>query len=107
MKLEKFGHERVGLVITGNPTNREPAIVTVDFPGGQVEITRAYEGQGADYWVHTKVNHPDDSMRYQGDGIDNGKLTDARIDIHGKGPVKETQLFDENLYHLAVRITRK
>lgn len=106
MKLHSFGSERVGLIITGKPKNREPEFVTVDFPGGQVEISRAFNGEDADYWVHVKINHPQNAMRYPEDDEDDGQITDARIDLHGVGPVKETRLFDPRFYHLAVRVTR-
>lgn len=105
MKLQRFGSERVGLEITGDPKNKEPEIVTVDFPGGQVEVTRARDGLGADYWVHVKVNHPRNSMRYPDDGYEDGHVTDTRIDIHGKAPMDLVK--DKNFYHLAVRVTRK
>jgi len=101
LKLTKYGSERIGLEITGKPKNREPEIVTVDFPGGQVEVTRAKDGEDADYWVHVKVHHPKNSMRYPDDGYENGKVT-----IHGKGVVTETKLDDPELHHLAIRVTR-
>jgi len=109
MKLERNGTESARVVITGDPRNREPEHVRVDFPGGQVEVVRARDGTDADYWVHLRVygeNHPD---RWPGDGLEAARVTDARLDIVGKH-ASDSDIGDfenPNLYHMAVRVTRE
>ena len=109
MKLQSFGTDGVGVRITGKPKNCEPEFVRIEFPGGQVEVVRAKDGEDADYWVHLKVypeNHPD---RWPGDGLEAARATDARLDIIGKH-ASDSDIGDfenPNLYHMAVRVTRK
>src|SRR6185437_2028912 len=108
MKILRRGSERVALEITGQPKNREPEIVSIEFPGGQVDVTRAKDGEDADYWVHLSVNHPFDPNRFDGDQMEPAKVTDGRIDLlHSHASdVDAGDLRHPDLYHLAVRVTR-
>jgi hypothetical protein len=56
IKLTTDGTDVACLKITGDPRNNEPAHVRILFPFGHVEVTRATDGPGADYWVHVYVN---------------------------------------------------
>ncbi len=108
IKLERFGSDVVGIKITGNVKRCEPECVRVDFPGGQVDVTRARDGEDADYWIHVRVYNADDPNRFPGDGLEPAKLTDARLDIYGKHASDSDlgDFADPKLYHLAVRVTR-
>lgn len=67
---------------------------------------RATDGEGADYWIHVRVNdggglaQPDDPR---------ARIVDARLDVRDKS-ASETNVGDfknPGLYHLAVRVARE
>jgi hypothetical protein len=106
IQVENFGTDAVGLVITGDPKNQEPNHFRIAFPGGDVEVTRARDGENADYWVHVRVNKPDTPMFVPDETLP-ARITDARLDIIDKATSKADKGdFDNpNLYHFAVRVT--
>jgi len=108
VKCKSCGTDGVGLTITGDPKNREPEFVRIEFPGGQVEVVRARDGADADYWVHLKVYRADSPDRWPGDGLQPASVTDGRMDIYGKHAAESIvgDLNHPKLYHLAVRVTR-
>lgn len=109
MKLEFPAGSDVALVrITGKRKNCEKAHVRILFPGGHVEVTRALDGDGSDYWVHLHVNQVQDGHNDYSEE-DTARITDARLDVHGKH-VSETSAVDfdsPNLYHIGLRVTRQ
>ena len=103
LKVINFGTDVQGVKLKGNPKNPEPESFRVQFPGGDVDVTRTTDNE---YWVHIRVNRPGNSIDEE---EPNGHITDARLDIVGKH-ASETKVGDfENpdLYHLAVRITKE
>ena len=108
MKIQRFGTERVGLTISGNVKNREPEIVSIEFPGGCVDVTRARDGEDADYWVHLRVFNARHPNRFDGDGEETSHVSDGRIDLFSKhaSDCDAGDLNHPDLYHLAVRVTR-
>lgn len=111
-RVTKMGDEVEGVRITGNPRNLEPESFRVAFPFGDVQVVRATEGVGCDYWVHVYVNNsrhgsysPDaDSGEYSAEGV----IKDARLDQTDKNS-RDTNLGDfgrPELYHVAVRVGR-
>lgn len=93
--------------VTGEPKNQEPEAVRIAFPGGEVELVRATDGPGADYWVHVRVNRPeDDNVKALGEPV--AHVTAARLDIRGRhaSEVDVGEFADPGLYHLAVRVAR-
>lgn len=106
-KIERDGSDAARVTITGNPRNLEPTHVRIVFPGGEVEVTRASDGEGADYWCHVKINHPKDSDVLLGEA-ERAHVTDARIDLKNKSVDWRDagELRNPELYHLAVRVTR-
>lgn len=105
--FRKCGDDAAMVVITGNPRNQEPTHVRIIFPGGEVEVTRASNGPGADYWCHIRVVHRKDDEVVV-DGEKPAHVTDARIDLKNKHASESNagDLHDPEMYHLAVRVTR-
>lgn len=105
MKLQFPSGSDVALVeITGNKCNNEPAHVRIMFPGGDVEVVRAVDGDDADYWVHLRVNRPSDGMALDGE-TEQAKIIDARIDIRGADQ-KAVDFKHPETYHVAMRVCR-
>lgn len=107
IKLKQLGDSAVGLVITGRRTNWEPPHVRIEYPWGHVEVTRSNEDHDdPDYWLHVYVNHPHAGHLLPGE-TRLGKITDARLDIHGKNSanVRLGDFKNSNLYHLALRVS--
>ena len=108
-KVKKMGSDVEGIQITGNPRNMEPESFRVSFPYATIDITRATDGAGCDYWVHIFVNNSrsgsycpslDDGM-FDAEGV----IKDARLDQTDKGGDHDIGDFGRpELYHLAVRI---
>lgn len=93
--------------VTGDPRNQEPAHVRIVFPGGDVELVRARDGEDADYWVHVRIEDADSESVRLGESPAH-RITDARLDIRDK-PASKCDAGDfanPKLYHLAVRVTR-
>ena len=106
LKLTSFGDAVEGIQITDNPKNMEPAHVRIAFPFGDVEVVRATDGPGADYWVHVRVNTPKCSHFGHDGETPYGTIKEARLDQHGKS-ASDAKLGDfknPDLYHLAVRV---
>lgn len=93
--------------ITGNPKNLEPGHVRIIFPGGEMELVRASDGPGAEYWCHVRINSADDAAETDGLLVQ-GKLADARLDVRGKhaSDCDAGDFAHPGLYHLAVRVGR-
>ncbi len=108
MKLIRFGSERVGLKINGDHRKPEPETVSIEFPGGAVDVTRAKDGENADYWVHLRVSNARHPNRFDGDGEQNAHVSDGRIDLFSKhaSDCDAGDLEHPDLYHIAVRVTR-
>lgn len=103
-ELQRNGSDHALLIITGGVNNREPAHVSVRFPGGEVTIVRATDGAGADYWCHFTRFRLDDCT--EGVARIPGRLIDARMDNENK-PTSECSVGDfgdPGTYHIAVRI---
>jgi len=100
LRIKRMGDNVLGVELEGNPKKPEPIHFRVEFPFGDVDIVRTTDD---DYWVHVRVNHPDDGDEpYR----TMGRVTDARLDIKGKhaSECDAGDFADENLYHLAVRV---
>lgn len=98
------GSETATIEITGNIKACEPEMVRIMFPGGDVEVTRARDGEDADYWVHIRVNRPGDGSGIDGE-TEQAKIIDARIDIHGENH-KAVDFKHPETYHVAMRVCR-
>jgi hypothetical protein len=109
LKITKFGESAEGIQLTGNPKNQEPIHCRIAFPGGDVEVVRATEGDpNCDYWVHIRVNNKDAAMFVPGEDVE-ARIVDARLDQTDKHAA-DANIGDfgrEQLYHLAVRVARK
>lgn len=104
LPVSDFGTEAQGIRLYGDPQRQiEPPSVRIAFPGGEVSVERTSTN---DYWVHVRVNSQEDVMAEAADIA--GKLTDARLDIHGTHTslVNVGDFNDPNLYHLAVRVSQ-
>lgn len=104
LKIKSFGESTEGIELSGNPKSREPEHVRISFPGGDVEVVRATDGENPDYWVHLRINHPDR------DGWDKDEIMasvcDARLDQTDKHS-SDSDLGDFNrkeIYHIAMRV---
>lgn len=93
---------RLKLKSFGDPKSCEPAHVRIAFPGGDVEVVRAYEGAGADYWVHIRVNRPG----HCDPDDDRARITEARLDDTESGVIALPDAITPTAYHLAVRVTQ-
>lgn len=109
-KIEKMGTNVEGIHITGNPRNLEPESFRIVFPYATVDVTRATEGAGCDYWVHVYVNNSRhggfSGSLDEGEFSAEGAVLDARLDQTDKHAA-ESNLGDfgrPELYHVAVRI---
>lgn len=105
LKITKFGESAEGIALSGNPKSCEPAHVRISFPGGDVEVVRATDGEKPDYWVHVRVNKTGHGMFVPGEDTA-ASITDARLDQLDKS-ASDANLGDFNrpeLYHLAVRV---
>lgn len=106
LKLKAMGDNVIGVQLEGNPKKPEPIHFRVMFPGGDIDIVRTSDNE--DYWVHIRVNHPDDGEDPDR-SVQDAKIVDARLDLIDKAAI-HTDVGDFNnpsLYHLAVRVTRK
>lgn len=97
MKLERHGAVAL-LRIKGDPRHPEPQHVRIDFPGGDVDVTRSSDGS---YWVHVRVNRPDDGQ-FIPDQTVPGVIVAGRLDFHGAEP--HLLPAGPALYHVAVRV---
>ena len=103
LQVKNFGTKVQGIELLGDPRSLEPDTIRISFPWGDVDVTRAADDIKPDYWVHIRVNRPDD-----GDSPDRefGRVVDGRADILGKhtSDVDPAWLADPNTYHVAVRV---
>lgn len=111
MKLQFPSGSNVALVrISGDPKQCEPAHVRIMFPGGSVEVVRAQDGAGADYWAHVHVDRPGAGDHIPGE-TETARVIDARIDAHNTGTGKSYQKAEAfnnpDVYHVAIRIKRE
>lgn len=108
LKVVSFGQSAEGIALRGDPKSPEPDHVRITFPGGDVEVTRASEGDSkTDYWVHIRVNKQGCGMFCPGED-QAASIIDARLDQTDKDSMG-AKLGDFNraeLYQLAVRIHR-
>jgi hypothetical protein len=113
-KLEQstqMGQNVVGVNITGDKRRQEPETFRIHFPFGDVEVTRATDGENigkTDYWIHIYVNNPTNPNYYPQDEYYPlpGQIKAARLDQTDKH-ASESNLGDferAELYHLAVRV---
>lgn len=105
LKIQSLGTDCEGIVLRGSDKHPEPDHVRIMFPGGDLEIVRATDGDKPDYWVHVRINHPDHGANVPGETM-HAKLVDARLDQLGKS-ASESNLGDfenPNLYHVAIRV---
>ncbi len=102
LQVESMGDDAQGVRLRGDRRSPEPIHFRVSFPGGDVEIVRASEGDGAGYWVHVRVN---DKPELEAGEV-HGRLADARLDVRSMH-ASETSAGDfanPGLYHVALRI---
>lgn len=94
--------------VTGDIRNQEPGSVRVRFPGGEMEIVRVGSGPDVDYWCHLRIVRPGDDETVL-DGEPPARVVDGRIDVKGKhaSDCDAGDLAHPDLYHLAVRVTRR
>ena len=52
--------DAVKIIFKGNPKNPEPSTGVLEFPGGNVEVSRCSDGS---YWVHTTLVDPKNIVR--------------------------------------------
>lgn len=109
LKLQYPQGSDVALVeIKGDHRIPEPGSVRIAFPGGSVEVVRATEGKGADYWVHVYVNRPEAGHFVRGED-ETALILDARLDAHDGSAAADRDLGDfrnPQLYHVALRVHR-
>ena len=89
-KLENFGTNSQGIIITGNPKNQEPEHVIIKLPFGEVEITRTTDDK---YWVHVSKKRDELTNEYS------GKLAKFRLDSRNDDGIYMPEIDGE---HLAV-----
>ncbi len=63
-KLQKFGSNAQGVIITCDPKNQEPEHFIVKLPFGEVEIARTSDGS---YWVHVAKKRDELTNEYSGE----------------------------------------
>lgn len=95
-----------GVRLYGDPRSPEPEIFRVMFPGGDVDVVRTTDG---DYWVHVRVDSEQDLRERDEEDVRPGKIMDARLDIRGEhaSDCDAEDFAHPDLYHLAVRVTRR
>lgn len=102
MKVIDFGTTVQGVRLKGDRKNPEPESFRVAFPGGDVDVVRTTDGE---YWVHVRVNHPEDGAEPEREF---GRLVDT-VELRGHGA--HTSAIEDfrhpDLYHMAVRITKR
>lgn len=105
LKIKAMGDNVLGVELEGNQNRPEPIHFRVCFPGGDVDIVRTTDD---DYWVHVRVNHEDHGMFNPGEDIP-ARIIDARLDLTNEhtANVNVGDFNNPNLYHLAIRVTRK
>lgn len=106
LRIEPWGDNAQGVRLHGDKRRPEHATFIVAFPGGDVEISRTSDEDGGAYWVHVRVNRPEDG----GDPERAmGRITRARLDLTGNGRPHEAVagVDDGRLRHLAVRVERE
>lgn len=103
-KLQQVGSDHAILNITGDVKNCEPAHVSLRFPGGEVTVVRATDGEGAPYWVHFTRFRPNDCS--ESESRSPGVFLDARIDNDGKATNEcdVGDFGDPETYHVAIKI---
>ncbi len=108
LKVTRFGDSAEGIELHGKRSRNEPDHVRITFPGGDVEVVRAKDGDDPDYWVHVRINHKDHGMFVQDEDIA-GSITSARMDILGmnSSDVNVGDFDNPGLYHAAFRINPK
>lgn len=108
LKIQQFGDEFdvLGVTLRGDPRCPEPDEFRVAFPGGEVSVVRTTDGE---YWAHITVNHPEQGLRYKGDGVRDGFVVDGRVDVMGKHATECAvgDLDNPDAYHVALRVATK
>lgn len=105
LKLQRPTGSDVALInITGDPKNCEPSHVRIVFPGGHMEVTRATEGEGADYWVHVFTNRKEQGGFIPDETVE-GEFVASRHDCITGGALSLPLRPDA--YHVAVRVKKK
>lgn len=103
LKVEDMGTAVQGVTLRGRRSNPEPESFRVRIPGATIDVVRARDEDGSDYWIHVSLNGENEREAL---GVPEGRLVDARVDLKGKH-ASETDAGDlasPDLYHLAVRI---
>lgn len=97
MAKAKVVHSTHGcsIIFKGDPKTPEPALGSIEFPGGRVEVSRTSDQQ---YWVHVSIA-PEKSF-----------ITDSRIDYTPEAYAKYGDIPDipahEEIAHLAVKMKK-
>lgn len=105
LKITRFGQSAEGIQLTGNPKSCEPDHVRIAFPGGDIEVVRATDGEKPDYWVHIRVNKEGRGMFTPGEDMA-ASIVDGRLDILGMHAADANigDFDNKGLYHVAVRV---
>ena len=93
-RLQNFGTNAQGIIVTGNPVNQEPETVIVKLPFGEVEISRTSDGN---YWVHVAKKKDELTNEYS------GSLSKFRLD--SRDPEEGIYLPEVKGEHLAVLVS--
>jgi hypothetical protein len=101
LKLSRFGDDRIGFKLEGDPDKPESTYASIVFPGGEVTVARV---TGGDYWIHVNCFRPDSP----GDDVGkrHGRFIDSRVDVQGKSAheIIGGDFTRPDAYHVAVRV---
>lgn len=101
VKVQDFGTHCQGVRLYGNPLAPEPQDFAVQFPGGEVRVSRLLNG---DYWCHVTAFKPE---HFDGSDRQHGAMVDSRVDVLRKHASEtiEGDFARPDTYHVAVRIS--
>jgi hypothetical protein len=98
LRVYKAGTHAHKVRLEGKREKPEHDTFIVEFPGGEVEITRTPDGS---HWIHV-LTLSEDRVRVLGDGRFLGVMTDHRINVEKGGANRLSKGF----CHVAARIAR-
>jgi hypothetical protein len=104
-KIRQTGDAVAEIELTGLRKNVEPDHMRISFPGGCVDVVRATDTDGPDFWVHVIVNHERHGLFIPDETIP-GRITDARIDTVediGRKP-SQGDFGHDAVNHVAMRV---
>jgi len=92
------------IVFEGDRKHPEPSTAAIEFPGGNVEVTRTSDGT---YWAHIAVYR---DRTHEGGPV-KGEIIDSRIDYdhdgYKKASIKIPDIpHGEHVQHIAIKVAR-